>query len=284
LARIVRRIDHAARCAGDLELVGLELAADELRRDRLDGDAERPAERAVRVLVNVGAEEAVSVIGEVGVERAAVVDRAGRRGGELAVLGIERMDGAQVNRTGDADRGKARIAGLLDHARADQLRGELVEFDAAVAARRNDLAAAEQGEAEVGAEAADRNLLRAAAHALGGDAGQAGKPVSDRQVGQQADVFGCWARLMMISDASGPIAPPRGWGLAAADTRVSHFSDRKHRPLTIDQFLTDPEHAISEAALHNFANITPHYPGVRAPLAPQARACLLAEIAPRLSA
>jgi hypothetical protein len=89
---------------------------------------------------------------------------------------------------------------------------------------------------------------------------------------------------MAISDASGPILAPQGWALAPAQAQVSHFSDKNHQLVTIEHFLAEPEHAISEAVLQNFAKITPHYPGVRAPLAPQVSAYLLGEIAPRLAA
>ena len=189
LTRVVAREDHAGRRAGDLAVVGLELALDDLGRDRLDRRAERPAHGARLVLVDIAAEEAVAARAEIGVERAVVVVGVGARESDLALLGIERLDRAQVDRAGNADRGELGVTGLVDDALRDQFGRELVEFDPAVVARRDDFTAVEEREAEVRAEAADRDLLRTAAHALGGNAGQTRERVRNREVGEKAEVF-----------------------------------------------------------------------------------------------
>ncbi|WRH71984.1 MAG: DUF6445 family protein [Erythrobacter sp.] len=63
---------------------------------------------------------------------------------------------------------------------------------------------------------------------------------------------------------------------------MSGFSSQNHRLVTIDSLLVDPEHAIGQAVLQNFARITPQYPGLRAPLDPAVGAAWLAQLAPLL--
>ncbi len=82
------------------------------------------------------------------------------------------------------------VGGLVDVDVLEELRRILVEFDAAVVAGGDLLAAVEQRRREVGPEAADRQVLVAPVEALRGNAGQAGERVGDRYVGQLADVFG----------------------------------------------------------------------------------------------
>lgn len=77
-------------------------------------------------------------------------------------------------------------------------------------------------------------------------------------------------------------APP-GWAIATGDSDISHFSSQNHQLVTLDGFLAQPEHAIAEAVLQNFARITPQYPGLRAALDPAVCGYLLGELAPLLS-
>lgn len=57
---------------------------------------------------------------------------------------------------------------------------------------------------------------------------------------------------------------PNTNSLAAA--RVASFSPQKHVFVELADFLEDPAGAVGQASLQKFANITPQYPGVRAPL------------------
>lgn len=76
-------------------------------------------------------------------------------------------------------------------------------------------------------------------------------------------------------------APP-GWAISTKDARISHFSTQNHVLVTADGVLEAPETAISDAVLQDFAKITPHYPGLRAPLGPEVCTYLLDQLAPRL--
>lgn len=70
--------------------------------------------------------------------------------------------------------------------------------------------------------------------------------------------------------ASQPVSPghdsPASWGIATANWQDEEFPSQYQRLVSIDNFLVDPGHAISQAVLQKFAKITPQYPGVRAPL------------------
>lgn len=65
--------------------------------------------------------------------------------------------------------------------------------------------------------------------------------------------------------------------------RAGTFSAQNHVIATIDGFLTDPAEAAGRAFLHNFAEITPQYPGVRAPLDPASASQWSAALSPMLS-
>lgn len=52
--------------------------------------------------------------------------------------------------------------------------------------------------------------------------------------------------------------------LAAA--RVGHFSSQNHVFVEVERFLEEPDSAIAQACLQDFAKITPQYPGIRATL------------------
>ena len=190
LTRVVRRIDQPLRGARGLELVGLQLAADELGRVRLQRCPQRPADCAILVLIDVGGKEAVAVGRKIGVERALIIARISRRNADLAILVIKRAHRAQIDRPGNPDRGQLGIAGLVDDRRADQFGRELVELDPAIIARRDHFAAIEQRKAEIRPKPADRDLLRPATHALSGHTRQTGERIGDRKIGQQAEVFG----------------------------------------------------------------------------------------------
>ncbi|WP_416379367.1 DUF6445 family protein [Erythrobacter sp.] len=82
--------------------------------------------------------------------------------------------------------------------------------------------------------------------------------------------------------ASSANTAPQGWVITPHDARISGFSSQNHRLVTIDSLLVDPEHAIGQAVLQNFARITPQYPGLRAPLDPAVGAAWLAQLAPLL--
>jgi len=79
-----------------------------------------------------------------------------------------------------------------------------------------------------------------------------------------------------------PATAPTGWAIAPVDAVISDFSTANHRLVTIDGLLEAPEHAVEQACLQKFARITPHYPGVRAPLPPAVCAGWLAALGPRL--
>ena len=87
---------------------------------------------------------------------------------------------------------------------------------------------------------------------------------------------------MTIAPISRTPSPSQDWGIALANPRVDHFSDGKHRLVSIDGLLESPEVVISQASLQNFAKITPQYPGVRAPLDPAVCAAWLSQLSPLL--
>lgn len=88
--------------------------------------------------------------------------------------------------------------------------------------------------------------------------------------------------------ASQPTPPrnacPEGWRIALSQPEVEHFSAQGHKLVSIAGFLEEPENAIAQASLQNFAVITPQYPGVRARLDPVVGRAWLAQLSPLLSA
>lgn len=88
--------------------------------------------------------------------------------------------------------------------------------------------------------------------------------------------------------ASQPTTPghacPEGWRIDLARPEVEHFSSHNHKLVSISGFLEEPDHAISQAVLQKFAQITPQYPGVRARLDPVVGRAWLAQLSPLLSA
>ncbi len=87
---------------------------------------------------------------------------------------------------------------------------------------------------------------------------------------------------MVTTPVSSANAAHAGWAITPHDARISGFSSQNHRLVTIDSLLAEPEHAINQAVLQNFARITPQYPGLRAPLDPAVCAGWLAQLAPLL--
>ncbi|WP_324761531.1 DUF6445 family protein [Porphyrobacter sp. TH134] len=70
--------------------------------------------------------------------------------------------------------------------------------------------------------------------------------------------------------------------MSLSQPRIEHFSVLNHILVHISGFLKAPEDVILQASLQNFAKLTPHYPGVRAPLEPAVCRAWLDCLAPRL--
>ena len=150
------------------------------------GIADRQADHAVLELVDVGEAVAVSV-GLVAIDLVLVraeIDR------HHAILEIQRSHGLQVDGAGQALADQRCIRSLVDDHAAEQLRGVLVEFDTAVVAGADLLAAVERGAGEVAGKAADIDLGGPATLPLRGQAGQAGDRLGDGGIRQFADVLG----------------------------------------------------------------------------------------------
>jgi len=81
---------------------------------------------------------------------------------------------------------------------------------------------------------------------------------------------------------SKPQISPEGWAISLARTKVERFSAYNHQLVVTENLLETPEKVISDVSLQDFAQITPQYPGLRAPLAPEICASWLAQLAPRL--
>ncbi|MNQ77438.1 hypothetical protein D3C85_923050 [compost metagenome] len=154
------------------------------------GVAQGDADGVVRELVDIAQRIAAAVVGRARVQGADVVPLITGVGHDGATAVVQRTHGLHVHRAGQALTGQGGVGRLIDDDAGHQLRGELVEFDAAVIAGRHHFAPVQQGGGEVRAEAANGDLLAAAIEALHGHAGQAGQGFSDRDVGQLADVFG----------------------------------------------------------------------------------------------
>jgi len=56
------------------------------------------------------------------------------------------------------------------------------------------------------------------------------------------------------------------WRISTTGAQFNHFSTQNHDFVTIDDLMDRPSTAIEDAFLQNFAQITPQYPGLRAPL------------------
>lgn len=71
--------------------------------------------------------------------------------------------------------------------------------------------------------------------------------------------------------------------ISLTGARLLSFSPLNHRLVAVDGFLEQPELAVQMACLQNFAEITPQYPGVRAPLDSAVCAAWLTLLSPMLS-
>lgn len=72
------------------------------------------------------------------------------------------------------------------------------------------------------------------------------------------------------------------WSIEPAAADVQTISSFSHIFVTIDNFLAAPDAVRAEAILQKFANITPQYPGIRAPLPEEACTLWLESLAPLL--
>ena len=81
-----------------------------------------------------------------------------------------------------------------------------------------------------------------------------------------------------------PLPPPAGWALAGASPEIGTIPGTDQPLIAFEGFLAAPEVVIRAASLQKFAKITPHYPGLRAPLPAAASAAWLAQLAPQLAA
>ena len=152
--------------------------------------AERPAERAGGILVDIAERAAPAPFGDVGVAAAIRVELAAKVHRDRALAIGERAHRAQVRTARKAHAGDGGVRRLVHDDARQQLGRILVELDGAVVARAGLLAPVEQRGGEVRREAADRDHLGAAVDPLGGEAGQAGDRFGDGDVGQLADVLG----------------------------------------------------------------------------------------------
>ena len=87
---------------------------------------------------------------------------------------------------------------------------------------------------------------------------------------------------MAPSATSHQAAPPKGWGFSLARTRSEQFATGNHLLVSADAILEAPEDVILHASLQKFANITPQYPGLRAPIDPAVCRAWLGQIGPLL--
>lgn len=69
--------------------------------------------------------------------------------------------------------------------------------------------------------------------------------------------------------------------LAAAD--FGHFSPQKHEFVRVSEFLEQPDEVRDFASLQKFAQITPQYPGLRAPLDAETSRAWVEQLSPFLS-
>lgn len=110
--------------------------------------------------------------------------------GNRTLILIQRTDGAQIGRTGQAGGCQAGFRSLVDNHGAEQFGRVLVELDTAVVTCSDLLAAIQQCRGEVRAQATDRDDLRAATKALRSQTRQARQGFCDGVVRQLADVLG----------------------------------------------------------------------------------------------
>ena len=154
------------------------------------GIAEGPADRAIGILIDVEDVGAIALVRDVRVQLAQVVQFGAGANHDLLLAIGDRTDRLHVDRATQGLADQLGIGGLVDHGAVQQFGRVLVQFNAAVVAGADLLAAVQQRGGEVRRKAADRNDVGAAIKALGGQARQARQRFSDRQVGQLAQIFG----------------------------------------------------------------------------------------------
>ena len=153
------------------------------------GEADRHAQGAVEVLVNVA--DAKAVAGGFRVrDRAQRIALAAHVHCHGALAECQRTHGLHVNRAGQTLADQARVRSFVNGDAAQQLGRVLVEFDAAIVAGADLLAAVQQGGREVGGQAAHADDLGTAADALGRQAWQARDRLGDADVRKLANIFG----------------------------------------------------------------------------------------------
>src|SRR5262249_8963782 len=147
-------------------------------------------ERAIHELVDVRRVDAIAFRIGVLIDAAVRIHFTARAELHDALVEVERTHGLHVHRAGNALADQRRFGRLVYDDTAQQFRRILIEFDRAVVAGRDLLAAVQQRAVEVAGEAADAQRRRASGHALRGDARQARQRFGDGIVRQLADVFG----------------------------------------------------------------------------------------------
>ena len=185
-----------------------------LSRRILVGVAHRDAHGAGIVLVDVADAAAHAV--QLGILKPVAVAAQVHRNHALAP--VQRADGLQVDGAGQALADHRGFRGLGNHHLLQQLRGVLVELHSAVHAHAHLLAAIERGGVEVPGQAADVDVGGAAAHALGGEPGQARQRIRNGHVRQLADVL----RGHHFNDVGGSLLDVDGAFDRAADASDGH--------------------------------------------------------------
>lgn len=74
----------------------------------------------------------------------------------------------------------------------------------------------------------------------------------------------------------------RDWPISLDQAEIRNFSQLNHDYVCIDQFLQTPDFAIRFAVLQKFAELTPQYPGIRAPLPESVARAWLEQLSPML--
>ncbi len=144
----------------------------------------------VRELIDVGEARPVALVVGIGTEVVVRIHLAADVQHDRPPAEVERTDGPQVDRAGEALTDELRVRRLVDDDLVDQFGRVLVEFDAAIVAGADLLAAIHQriGKARIRAAQADRGRTT-----LGTLRGQAREPrdgLGDTGVRQLADVLG----------------------------------------------------------------------------------------------
>jgi hypothetical protein len=89
---------------------------------------------------------------------------------------------------------------------------------------------------------------------------------------------------MTAPSATPAVHAPEGWGIALAQARSECFPSSDQIFVTVPAFCEQPDHAIEQAVLQNFAKITPQYPGLRAPIPDAVCQAWLTKLGPLLDA